>query len=914
MNIFTRITAKNLWKNRTRTIVTIIGIALSAAMFTAVTTSVSTFTHYIQKYYEYKDGSWHGAGFSMSKEQVEALKQEDDVSQVVTLSELGFARLKGSQNAEKPYLCIYGVGSDICDLMPVHLTSGRMPENEHELLIPEHVRENGGVEFSLGETITLQVGSRSSEGYILSNQSAFLSEEDGEKEELIDVQEHSYTVVGFYERPSFEKYSAPGYTALTFLPDYKEMKEDGSFSTYHHVRVDSYFALDDLNTITEFGKEHSELFEGGATINSDYLHCFGLFANENVTRVLFGFAAILIVIIMFGSVSLIYNAFSISVSERTKQFGILSSIGATKKQLRHSVLSEGMMLAVIGIFLGILIGLAGIGITFYFIDDLMKEIIGVDVPVSLSFYPSMTALILSVVIAFITIMISVWIPAVRATRVSAIDAIRQTQDISIRAKKVKTSRLTLKLFGFEGMLATKYYKRNRKKYRATIISLFISIVLFISASSFCMYLEKTVEMNTHNANYDIRLGLSDSSFLNEDRIYEVEEKIGNVAGVTEVTGMIDTYEYVSLPVEKLDEKYRAYYEEIPEPGMFPEDALEGKSLLYCNFCVLPDDEFRKLLKENHIKSDGYFDEEHPKAVYINECRIWDDQEKKMKEVSPVKEAFDGKLIFFNACSVDGQNGKENNQESSGEFDNGIDGYTAVEFFCGEEIKKLPDTPFSYSQETLTFLLPLSGYQKLLTAAGPGMTPCVTQYRYETVYCINSDDHEKTVKELDKKVETLVVDGETSGYSIFDLQQTYEYERHMILIIHIFSYGFIILISLIAVANVFNTITTNVYLRRKDMAMLRSVGMTPAGFRKMTCFECILYGVKSLLYGLPVSFLATYGIYKVTELETHLTFTLPWGSVILAVCSVFFVVFLTMIYAMNKIQKDNTAETLRNEMT
>ena len=140
----------------------------------------------------------------------------------------------------------------------------------------------------------------------------------------------------------------------------------------------------------------------------------------------------------------------------------------------------------------------------------------------------------------------------------------------------------------------------------------------------------------------------------------------------------------------------------------------------------------------------------------------------------------------------------------------------------------------------------------------------------------------------------------------------EVNESLLIIIQVFAYGFVILISLISVANVFNTISTNISLRRREFAMLKSVGMTQKGFNKMMNLECLLYGAKALAFGLPVSFGVTYLIYLAITQGYSTEFYLPLKAIAIAIISVFLVVFVTMMYAMRKIKKDNPIDALKNE--
>lgn len=127
-----------------------------------------------------------------------------------------------------------------------------------------------------------------------------------------------------------------------------------------------------------------------------------------------------------------------------------------------------------------------------------------------------------------------------------------------------------------------------------------------------------------------------------------------------------------------------------------------------------------------------------------------------------------------------------------------------------------------------------------------------------------------------------------------------------------------MISLIAVANVFNTISTNIKLRRREFAMLRSVGMSDRDFNKMMRFECILYGARTMLLGLPLSGLLSYLIYKGMVAGTidgadNVNFVSPWGSMAISLLGVLLIVFITMLYAVSKIKKENIIDTLRDDM-
>ena len=280
--------------------------------------------------------------------------------------------------------------------------------------------------------------------------------------------------------------------------------------------------------------------------NSDLLNYYGATTFFSVNRMIYSFAVILLLMISFGSVSLIYNSFSISVAERTRQFGILKSIGATRKQIRDSVLYEALVLCAVGIPLGLLVGCLGIGITLYCLRDSFGFLMGESGnALQMHFVLNGWALLAAAGIGLVTAIISAWIPAKRAVRVSPVEAIRQTKDVKLRGREVRTSRLTEKLFGFSGMLAAKNFKRNRKRYRSTVVGLFLSVTLFISASSFCAYLTDAVDQLGGDSTLGVQLYYSEA--LPEG--VTPEQRLGQLAaadGVAMLDVLMDMEQYPSL--------------------------------------------------------------------------------------------------------------------------------------------------------------------------------------------------------------------------------------------------------------------------------------------------------------------------------------------------------------------------------
>ena len=182
----------------------------------------------------------------------------------------------------------------------------------------------------------------------------------------------------------------------------------------------------------------------------------------------------------------------------------------------------------------------------------------------------------------------------------------------------------------------------------------------------------------------------------------------------------------------------------------------------------------------------------------------------------------------------------------------------------------------------------------------------------TEFNFKAENYKKAYSNLSEYIKNSSGFKKSAVSSLYSERETADANRALLLVVDIFVYGFILLIALIVVANIFNTISTNILLRRKEFAMLKSVGMAKRGFDRMMNFECLLYGVKSLLIGLPVSFLLCYLMSKSLQVGWNAAFAIPWGNVAVVVVSVFVMVFGSMLYSMRKIKRDNPIEALRND--
>lgn len=907
MNIFHRFTLASLKKNRVRTLVTVIGIMLSMALLTAVIEGANSGMQYLVRAETERVGAFHGYWREVEADKVSELARAEDVNKTAAFYRVGHAQVCDGEVKLTRYLQIESMGAGLTDLVAVRLTAGRMPENEREIVLPDRYVEQVA-RVRVGDTLTLSVGQRT-----LNGEPIAAHKEYEKNEELTDCRELTYTVVGIFEKLDtvIDNGYSPSYIALTA----GETAGPATvfFTLKHPARFYSVMK-DNLNAGIGYDwAAHSAL-----------LAYSGSFRNGVLTQLMYGLVTVLVVLIAFGSISLIYNSFSISVSERTRQFGILKSVGATKKQIRGAVLYEALVLCGIAIPLGAGVGCAGIGITLYCLRDSFHLILSDTSDVKMKLVVSWVGLGMAALLCLSIALISAWIPARRALSVSPIQAIRQSTDIKISRREVKTSRLTQKLFGFEGMMASKNFKRNRKRYRSTVVSLFLSVTLFISAAAFCNYLKASVSSITSKDSgadivyhtYDLR--------ENPDALLE---KLCRANGVERGAYLATRYETLRLPEGTLTKSYLEIFSDIM--------GSDTDGLYDMKLCAVSDAEFLRFTKAAGIDGERYLTSEEPMSLLYNRGSRY---VRDASDASGSRAKWTTYTLFAPSATVGTYESRRIRSE--------IDGYSFIaqdkdgdgsylylskedkatyratgddaerEAFLNAHAKRFSETeavqvlsfrlggtvdavPLGMSEEKPFLIYP---YSRIAEVTG------IDPREDGIAFCFEAPAHAAAYADMKQ----ILSDAGQSTSRLYDNAQMLESMRSTVTVVNVFSYGFIILISLIAVANVFNTISTNIALRRREFAMMKSVGLTTRGMHKMLNYECLIYGIKGLALGLPVSFLSTLAIWLVVGQAVEQPFMIPWAAVAIAVGSVFAVVFATMLYAGGKLRRDNPIDALKNE--
>ncbi|MEG9294847.1 FtsX-like permease family protein [Mangrovibacillus sp. Mu-81] len=858
MNIINKLTLRHLKENKRRTLVTIIGVIISVSMIMAVATLGVSFLDIMKRQSIADNGEWHVQYGDVTAEQIDAIAKDEATDKLILTDDSGYAKLEGAKVEERPYLFLKKYNEQGLKQFPIELIEGSLPSAENEVVISDHIEKDAGVEYEIGNQITLDIGTRllPGESQNLGQNDPLQRDENGITEELTVESTETLTVTGIIKRPSWEPTWSPGYTMIGYVDQDSLKKSD---------KVNAVVVLDKVNgSLFDHAQKLAE--QNGIEkvgFNTELLRYYGVTNDDNLRFTLFSLLGIIMAVIIIGSVSLIYNAFAISVSERARHLGMLSSVGATKKQKRNSVFFEGAAIGVVSIPLGLLAGIGGIAATFWFINSYIDGALGISEKLQVVVTPS--SVLVSCLISVATIFISTYIPARKASKISAIDAIRQTQDIKLSGKTVKTSKLVRKLFGLEAEIGLKNLKRNKKRYHATIISLVVSIVLFLSVSFFTDNLKKSVVMSQDGVDFDIQIS-GDSNDA---------EQLEELAHFDSVTSH-SLHNSLQLTSHVEEEKFPEELKSMIERENIPLE--DGSYQYYVNFYGLDEQSFEEYAEKAGADLQKFSDPEKPAAIVIDEISYRDPITTKFVETNSI-EAGPGDeldLMFTNYTT------------------NKTMPFGSVEI--GAVTDQVPMGIRTAMIGGLDIIVPMDTLEEMIDSK--------MEHEVRSQIFMKSSDPMKTQKALEE-----VVPSNLYIYNVFENRQQ---EEQMILFLSVFTYGFITLISLISIANIFNTISTGISLRKREFAMLKSVGMTPKGFNKMINYESIFYGVNALLFGLPVSIGVMYLIHKSVGETFEYGFELPWIDILFVIIAIFIIVSSAMLYSIGKIKKENIIEGLKQE--
>ena len=872
MSIFTKLNIRNLKLNKKRTIGTIIGIMLATSLICAVAGIVTSLQKSMVATTVADTGYYHLKLSKVTKADVEKFENNRDVKYVNVLNDVGYSFLDGSTNSYRPYIHLYSMDNESFDNMALELVEGKYPKNSNEIAINEDILTNSSKEYKIGDTITLNIGDRyAGDEYINSgwdylpyeyaaspnncndveeiknNNELIIDENSSEPpkitEENLKVNfTKEFTIVGIVSnndlpirRMSF--ITDAGYACIT------NGLEEGE--------KDIYIALNNPKNCKEDFKEmigldmDSEYYASTNytySINSNLLAWEALNVDNSTMSMIIAVAVVIVIVIIITSVYCIKNAFSISLTEKIKMYGMLSSIGATKKQIKKNVIQEGMILSLIGIPLGILAGILAVYVLTIVVGNILDGAVNVKIEFGISVFP----IILSIILSLVTVYLSCLSAARKAQKITPLEAIRSSNDIQIKSKKMKTPKIIKKIFGMGGVIAYKDLKRSKKKYKTTVVSIAISVFVFISTSTLLTYAFEA--MGGYYEDYDYNIKVTSATNDGADLLKIVlDEKYKDNTLIYNISTN-EGYSLISIEDKNILSDFA--YEELKRDSSYvPQASVKG----------LNSKDFKEFVQELGLNYEDVKD----KAILNDYANVYKEDGTTVrgrvynyKKGDIVTGNLAGVEYKFTIAEVTNQKprGQEGNYYGNGCIIVNIDEY--------KDIKFVP------TDLALNVTNPTEAEQDLNDT-------------YHDCYVLNIDKQVKFYKAIE-------------------------------LVTNIFSYGFIAVITLIGVTNIFNTLTSNIELRQKEFAMLKSIGMTHKEFNRMVNLETIFYSFKALIYGIILGLIASFAIYKAFAKSIDLGFIWPVGAILISIVFVFIIVFVIMRFAISKINKQNIIETIRNE--
>lgn len=932
MNLMKTLTLKNLKLNRKRTIVTIVGIILATALLSALVTLVSSFQYSMIEYQKQKDGDFHVKFSNVKMSELSEFKNNRNIESTFETMGMGFAKLDGCKNEDKPYAYVMATDEAGFERGCFKLIEGRMAKNEDEIVIPRHLKTNGRIDIKVGDEITLDIGKRydSNTESVISENCAY----EHDAETLTDTVTKHYKVVGIMERPGYgmEDYSAAGYTFVTYSDELAAIdngtksetsEADTTLTVYSRytqkalrnkdvvtadiIGVDEKLFEKANNSSVEMSAEESDRFlkemekaKYDIYINGYLISYECVFPIDGSFKALFTVAAVVALIIILTSVYCIKNSFNISITEKIRQYGMLASVGATRRQIKSSVKTEAAMLGVIGIPVGTMSGILASLILVNVVNALSAGWLNV----ALSFHTSLPALILAVILSIATIYFSATGSARRAAKVTPLEAIRNTKEIKIKSAKLKTPAIIGRIWGIGGVISYKNIKRNNKKYRTTVTSIVICSVTFIVISYFMSVAFSMVGMSYASTDYNIGINMSCKKGIDIEKFSKL------------LSGIEGAEDYLVGAGYDFDVDKPKYTKEYGEYCRQLYDDSEDVSQMFL-ITVLDDKSYDKYASDAGIKNAA------AGAILVNKGTFDVYNENSSKYVKKEMELYKYKAgdtiecgynVYDDASSDD--NAVEGDIESSTEDNSGyIDEETinngvrkTVDVTIAGVTDKVPIGYKGYSN-TLLFMNQ-KGFESLWGDGKNGneIKPGYASY-LAYVVAENADEYQDT---FEKETEGNPEYSQISFY-VSNLDKQMRDEKSLFTLLGVFAYGLIVVIALIGITNIINTLSTGMELRSREFATLRSIGMTDKQFVGMVRLESVFISVKALVIGVPLGILISYLLcVMMNRMDDAIIYEPPYKAIILCIVVVIMLIYAIMKLSMTKLRHNNIIETIKNE--
>lgn len=814
---YKQITWRYLKANKKRTILTIVGVILSVALISSIGLFIQGMENSEIDYVKSTYGSYHVAFREVNDSLISKISNDPKISRSGLYKKEGTIKLNDKISTD-----IITTSDKALELLPIKLKEGRLPQSNKEIVMEKWILKYIDVNAKINSKVK--------------------------------INNKDYILVGILENSVGTQINKNGFVV----------------TKSNNMSMDNAILLVEISPKVNLSKTVSELEKLGTSKtfakNSYLLLTEGSLKDNTTTKGLYEVVCVVIGIVLIATIAVIYNSFQISVVERIKQFGLLRAVGTTPRQIRNIVMREATFVILIGVPLGIVCGIIAInGIALAF------KIIGGDTVNILKLSISPIILGISAVVGIISVYISALLPSLFAGKISPLMAISSRASISKEKIKRRKNVIAQKLFGFEGAMAAKNIKRNRKRYRITVFSIALSVTLFITFKYFAdMTINITGSVNeSDNIHFEISSGNKNSG----DKFFIDNKIINSVNSIDHVKTLYKVYSSLNYTAIMDKDKEAANIKALG--NVYKDTSYKGKDSMLINAGInIYDknsmDACKKYLKSGSIDIKALNNENG--VILIEKSRFMNSKTKKMYIGAPANIKVGDEICLEK------------------------DGTKKVKVMA-----ILKDDAFSFngSENGLKLITTEDIAKKLLNK---------TSISPKGLYI--SIDDVKNESYVSDAIESIVKTNNSLDFINY-IDQNKNYKSGT-LMIQILLYGFVIVVSLISSVNILNTLTTNIILRRKEFATLKSIGLTQKGLRKMIILEGLLYGIKGTVYGSAAGCILSYALFKGMVAVREFRYAIPWNAILIAAVCALLIGYISVLSPLARIKKDNLIETIREE--
>ena len=886
MSIIKRLALRHLKQNKSRSILTVLGITISVVMLTVIFTCATSFAYYYGEKAVYSNGDYHFYVKTSHNDAKKYLESDPAIKSVGYEKELSVEELSYKVYSNKAdYLRVGTVykGDEqyIRDIVTCKY-DGTIPKNENEIMVEQSLIENNNLNLKIGDEIKVAIGSRLNGDYM-----------------IIPIK-GNYQFGERFEKKKDEKLKIVGILhnneptmSVSIIRGMSDLNSN-NLVAYAKLKHITPFSVNKINSI--FSKlgftKNKKTFN--TYINTQYLDSKLAFTIDKYNRPqALKIAAICIVVfavIFASSFAMIYNSFEMSVGEQIRYLGMLSSVGATKKQKKKALYFEGAVLGAFATFLGIVLGLTVTFVSQNAINSQIKTLVpNYSNIIKYETHISWWVLCVIVVLAALTVFLSIVSPIQKASKITAVEAIRNNDEIKIRGK-IRTPFLIKKLFGIEGDIAFKNIRRNRKKSNTIIACICVSVVLFLSCNYFCDTFKKASDLD-----YELPYQLTyQYSSPNKDDIEKAKKYLRSNKKVKRFYSIWQNWYSITRGEINPYDNSREFDLSFQNEKVFVDKyKFIAKQDITYTVVLLDDGDFNAICKKNGIDYKKYYSPDKDgsiKTLITN-------------GINRSSEPIFNKNILGECIGVYGYDEEKTERENKlDEYGDKISFYnmddrSPLYKFC-DFVKYDKDNPICNLSSEGVLIYALKSVDDKLYASD-------SDFYFD--YGIETDDP----YELEDKLNDYLAENDANG-SVYNNYYWTMKSKTTLSAVQFLSYAFVLLITLITVFNIINTMTAQIANRKNELAMLKSVGMTPKGFKKTILLESAFYGLFGLLLGVPLSLIVNRIVGYIVSKDNPIPFEVNIPIYVIACISIFLVIGLTMIYSLRLIKNNSIIETLKED--